>query len=136
MLAINRDPSSRQLRQFAGGLSVFCAVVGAIFYWKMQLPLAAVATWTAGGLMGVLGLVHPPLVRPLFLGSMYLTFPVGWVLAHLLMAVIYYGVITPIGLLMRRLRPDPLARQFESERSSYWEPHRGVETKKRYFQQY
>ena len=41
-------------------------------------------------------------------------------LSWLVLVVLYFGVLTPIGLLARVVRADPLARTWEPERTSYW----------------
>jgi hypothetical protein len=67
---------------------------------------------------------------------MALAFPFGWLLAHLLLAAIYFLLITPIGLILRIVRRDPLAREFEHEAQSYWTPRPANDDRSRYFRQY
>lgn len=38
----------------------------------------------------------------------------------IVLAVIYFGVVTPVGLLRRRFGTDPLSREFDPEARSYW----------------
>ena len=78
----------------------------------------------------------PPLRRPLFLGWIYATFPIGWTISHLLMAVIYYGVLTPIGLVLRLCGKDPVEKEIDSGRSSYWVEHPTKTDASRYFRQF
>ena len=47
-------------------------------------------------------------------------FPVGFVVSHLVLAILFFGVLTPAGLLMRLLGRDPLERKFDEGRKSYW----------------
>jgi len=54
----------------------------------------------------------------------------------LVMGVMFYGVITPIGLVMRVLGRDPMSRQFPSPQSSHWLPRRAAEDVRRYFRQF
>ncbi|MDX2150924.1 MAG: SxtJ family membrane protein, partial [Bryobacteraceae bacterium] len=37
-----------------------------------------------------------------------------------ILAILFYGCITPIGYLMRLTGKDPLRLRFESDRQSYW----------------
>jgi hypothetical protein len=55
---------------------------------------------------------------------MVLAFPIGWTVSHLLLGSIFYGVITPIGLLLRASGHDPMMRKFDRNASSYWIDHR------------
>lgn len=44
------------------------------------------------------------------------------VTSPVILAIVFYGCITPIGWLMRRTGKDPLRRRFEPELTSYWLP--------------
>jgi hypothetical protein len=75
---------------------------------------------------------------------LYAVFPIGWTVSLLLLAAIYYLVLTPIGLAQRavgrdalRLRKDHSARSPQSPQSpqSYWVPYEPPENAERYFGQ-
>src|SRR6516162_7648422 len=46
------------------------------------------------------------------------------VVSPLVLGIVYYGCITPVGWLMRLSGKDPLRLRFEPERKSYWEARR------------
>jgi hypothetical protein len=56
--------------------------------------------------------------------------------SHLLLLVVYYLVLTPIGLLMRLIGYDPLQRRFDRSAQSYWTPHDPAADDARYFKQF
>ena len=64
------------------------------------------------------------------------TFPIGIVVSHLLIATVYYLCITPIGLLLRLRGRDVLKRRFPAGEESYWIERKAVEDKGRYFRQF
>lgn len=136
MIEIDRQPSSRKLRQFAGLFVVAFGVVGFLVLRRSGSWEAALAIWTAALLVGVVGLVRPPAIRLVWIGLIYLAFPIGWVVSHLLLAAVLYLVFTPIGLLLRLLGRDPLERGFDRQAASYWTPHRQAGTIDRYFRQF
>ena len=84
--------SPRTLRQFA---AVWLGVLVALFtlgaYGRGAPGLAAWTSLAAGVLVGVLGLVRPAAIRPLWLASMALTQPVGHVVSIVLLAAVYWG---------------------------------------------
>jgi len=47
-------------------------------------------------------------MRPVFVGLILLTYPIGWVVSHLLLAAIFYLLFLPIGLVLRMTGHDPL----------------------------
>ena len=114
-------PAPRILRQFAGLWLVFFLALAAwqgfrLQRWEWAAVLALLAV-----MVGLAGLLRPSLVRPIYVGWMVLAFPIGWTVSHLLLATLFYGVVTPIGICIRLAGRDPLARRWEPERDSYWE---------------
>jgi len=134
--AIHRNVSNLQLRQFALVWMLFCAAAGAWLRARHGWPTTVDYVWGLLIAWGVLGTVAPRTVRSLYLGLSYATFPIGWLVSHAALAVIYYAVVTPIGWTMRRLGRDPLRRRWEPDRASYWEPHIDETDIQRYFRQF
>jgi len=109
MIAIQWNPSTKQLRQFAGiWFPAFCGLVGWSIGNKTGHWSEVEIGWALAGLLSVGSLVLPVLIRPIFVGLILLTFPIGWVVSHLLLGLIFYGVVTPIGLILRISGHDPL----------------------------
>jgi hypothetical protein len=109
MIAIQWNPSTKQLRQFAGiWFPAFCGLVGWSIarntgYWH-EVEIG----WAIAGIISIAGLVFPPLIRPIFVGLILLTYPIGWVVSHVLLGLIFYGIVTPIGIILRLTGHDPL----------------------------
>jgi hypothetical protein len=135
LITVNWNPSRGDLRWFAGLVSSLIATIGAVAWWRGHSPQLAVAIWGGAGLVGLVALLRPALIRPVFIAWMGLAYPVGWVVSHLLLGLIFYGVVTPIGLLMRRLGYDSMRREFDRATPSYWMPHEPADTA-RYFRQF
>ena len=95
-------------------------VVGGLLGFRWGAWNAAVVICCLTLLVGGIGLVRPNWVRPLYVTWMLAFFPLGWLVAHVLLVAIFYLVITPIGLMMRLCGRDPLARRFDESKSSYW----------------
>ena len=138
LIKIDRNPPVRELRKF--GLiwfPLFCGVLGAVLYHKTGLLPLSITVWCLAAPAIILGAVKPPWMRPIFLGLMYLTFPIGFVISHVMLAVIYYGVFTPIGLLMRLFGKDPLRLKRKEGVRSHWIPRSEREVdNERYFRQF
>ena len=136
MLPINRNPDTRDLRSFGRLLVLFTGLVGGLILWRSGSMTPAGAVWIGGGVMALVYHLVPPLRRPIYVGWMYAAFPIGWTVSHVLMAIIYYGVITPIGIGLRALGHDPLARRVDRDARSYWTPHPPSGDVGRYFKQF
>lgn len=128
--------SRRELRWFGPLFALFIALIGWMLWesgvgWNV-LSVLAIA---AGSLIVVYYLV-PPLQRPLYRGWMFSVMPIGWIVSHLLLSVIYYLLLTPIGLIMKAVGYDPMRRKLEPNRETYWVNRQKSEDPQRYFKQY
>jgi hypothetical protein len=137
MIQINTNPSGRDLRQFSGiWFPLFCAMIGLIVYRRFGYHTPGVVIWVIGAAIALAGLAKPAIVKPVFIGMMYASFPIGWVMTHILLGVMYFGVLTPIGLMMRLAGRDTMTRKFDPAAASYWIPREQVTGNERYFRQY
>jgi hypothetical protein len=137
VVQINTDPTRRQLNQFGFIWMGFVAFFGAIAFFKFHNPSLARGLWVAAVVVPIVGWIFPRFMRWIFLGMSYLAFPIGFVVSHVVLAVVYYLVLTPIGLLTRLFGYDSMKRRFGPEAKSYWveRPASAVEAK-RYFRQF
>lgn len=137
MIEINRNPSRRQLVQFGFVWLGFVAAFGAVARFKLASPTAGWVLWGLAVAVPVIGWLVPPVMRAVFVGMSYLAWPVGMVVSHVVLAVVYYGVVTPIGLIMRLVGYDPMQRRLDPRADSYWieRPRRDADAG-RYFRQF
>jgi hypothetical protein len=137
LIELDRNPPARVLRLFGGvWLPLFLAIVGTLV-WRRGGELSVVATLLGIAAVSiVVALARPAWLRWLYVGLMFVTWPIGWVLSHLVLGLIYYGVITPSGLVLRALGKDPLHKRGSPDTASYWHPRRPPGDVERYFRQY
>ncbi|NLX06216.1 MAG: hypothetical protein GXY33_13845 [Phycisphaerae bacterium] len=137
VIEIDWKPSPRKLRSF-GLAGLVMAVVAAIVLhaWKGLPGVPAAAIVAAGVAMFVLARLSPPAARIVYLGLTLVTWPIGWVLGHVILAAIFFGAITPVGLIFRIIGRDALHRRFDPEATTYWTPHRSPDEVERYFRQF
>jgi hypothetical protein len=136
LIEINRNPSPRDLRWFGLIVALFCAVVGAVLWWRFDLPAAGRVAALVGLVLMAAYYALPPIRRAMYVGWMYLFFPLGFVLAHVVLAIIYFLVLTPVGLVMRLFRRDPMQRSLDRDADTYWEARDPNVPPERYFRQY
>jgi hypothetical protein len=130
------DASQRTLRQFAGLWLIF--LCGLAFYWGYWREFTLVGWILAivGVTFGTLGLLSPQAMRPIWVGALVVTFPIGWTVTHILLAVLYYGMFTPLALVFRLIGRDLLARHHAPETDTYWTPKPAVTDVRRYYRQF
>jgi len=136
VIAINDNPSVRELRQFAAIIfPLFWLIVACLLYFGAQNPRAAVIAASGGAIVGAIGAARPAFIRPIYLIWMYAAYPIGFAVSHLILAAIFYGVVTPIGLVMKGIGYDPLQRRIRTGTASYWSPVEPVTDDSQYFRQ-
>ncbi len=135
MIQINKNPSQKELAWFGLLCVAFFGLIGLSALHKTHSLYSAMIIWVAAAIGVAIFFAVPPLRKPVYLGWMYAAYPIGWVVSHLLLVIAFYGVFTPVGLLMRALSRDPLAKKFDRSASTYWMPHNPGTDPDRYFRQ-
>ena len=67
---------------------------------------------------------------------MVIAWPIGMVVATVLLAVIYYGLFTPVALIFRLTGRDKLERKLLPEATSYWKVRETPRTPASYLRLY
>jgi len=136
MIRIEHNPTRRQLTVFGLLWLVLFGVFGGMSWWKTGAFAEAGVFWAIGAAIPALGLVWPGVLRIVFLGASYATFPIGFVVSYVILAVVYYLVLTPIGLVSRLTGYDPMHRRFDRSAKTYWTTREQDNTTQRYFKQF
>jgi hypothetical protein len=129
-------PTAQALRQFAGAWLILFLAVGVHRYVARGQHQVGVAVGVMAVVVGGLGLIKPAALRWLFVGATVLAFPIGWVLSQIMLAVMYYGIITPLALWFRIRGRDLLSRKPAPNRASFWAPKHTPDDMGAYFRQY
>ena len=113
------DPPQKTLRWFAVYGATFLTALAAWRYLHEDAWLA-LALLLGGLLVCALGAFRPALLRLVFVASMIVTFPLGWVTSKVVLFVLFFGIFTPLGLFFRLVGRDALSLRLERESKSYW----------------
>lgn len=115
---LNTQPSDlRKFGLLVGGVFVLLA---ALLWWRDK-P-ADVYFAGAGAFLIALGVICPRGLKWIYLGWMFLALILGHVVSTILLTLLYYLVISPIGLLARIAGKDFLSCRVTRETSTYWTP--------------
>jgi hypothetical protein len=114
----DKETGKRQLRSFGlivgGGFAVL-GFAPAVFHgqgpriWALALGFLLVAA----------ALIFPVALRPIFRVWMWVGELLGWVNTRIILLLVYYAVIVPIGGLLRMTGKDPMRLKFEQDAKSY-----------------
>ena len=137
LIQLNTNPSDRELRQFSGiWLPLFLMLLGSIV-WNRVGAGWGIALFTVAALVAAVGQWWPRAVRPLFVGWMCAAYPLGWLISHLLLAGLFYLVVTPVGFIARRRSETDFApfSRLRQDRS-HWHDLPSDDKIERYFRQF
>lgn len=137
IIRINRNPTAKQLNQFGLIWLGFLTFFGVMAWFKFGSPTVAKGLWIAAVVVPVIGWLVPAFMRLVFLGMSYAAWPIGFVVSHVILALVYYLVITPIGLAMRLFGYDPMTRRSDPDTGSRWVERAGADRgPESYFRQF
>lgn len=128
------NPTPRMLRQFSVAWFVFLLAL-ATRAWLRKHPLAA-EILAAISLAGVIGWFLPAWIRWLFVGATVIAFPIGWVVTQVVLAIMFYVVLTPIALIFRWRGRDELRLRPKADETTFWVTRGTPPEAKRYLKQY
>jgi hypothetical protein len=132
MLTPNWNPDRRTLRQFAAIWLCVFLFLGTWSAWKGG-AVAPGILWGLGLLVGLPGLAFPSVARPVYVGMMLVSAPIGWVVSHVLLAVVYFVLFAGLGLVFRLCGRDRLRIRFDRGAATYWNVRRSRPDAARYF---
>jgi hypothetical protein len=113
------NPTSRVLRQFAAAWLVF--FLGAALHQALVRHHPGAGRVLGGiALIGVIGLLKPATVRWLFVVATMAAFPIGWVVTQVMLALMFYLILTPVALIFRWRGRDELQLRRKPGQSGFW----------------
>lgn len=133
---INWNPSRRELKVFSLLLIGFFAVVAALTRWKGSSAETAWLIAGSGTIVGIAGVLAPPFIRIVYLVWMTAVFPIGFIVSNVVLILVFYGVVWPIGIMSRLAGRNALQLGFDRQARSYWNVRPPVKDARRYFRQY
>jgi hypothetical protein len=136
LIAINWRPDKKTLTEFSEFGMFFLGMVAApLAYFRGHATVAGIL-WVAAVALRLTGILRPTALRRVYVGLMVVTWPIGWVVSHLALGLLYYGVFTPIALVFRAIGRDSMARRFDRDAKTYWEPYNPDRGLDRYLRQF
>jgi hypothetical protein len=132
LLTFTWNPPRKQLRWF-GCLWLPLALAALAVSVKArpgQIALGALAALSL-----VAGAAAPRFLRPVFVGLLIVTWPIGFVVSHVILAALFFAVLTPTAWVRRAFGRDTLRAGFDRQAASYWWPRQGRPPLSRYFDQ-
>lgn len=114
------DQDRKSLRSFAFVMAGALTVIGLLIFFFGEVQERAFGFGGIALILLLVGLTIPHILKPVHTAWMALAFFLGYFVSRILLSVIFFLLITPIGFVMRVFGKDFLNRKIEPERESYW----------------
>lgn len=120
---------ANELREFGfvtGG--IVAVLFGLFFPWLLGTGIPG-WPWILATILGIWALAAPASLQPVYRGWMRFGLLVGSITTPIILGLVFFAVIMPMGLIMRAFRHDPMARDLDDEIASYRTPSRKSDSK-------
>lgn len=112
---------TKGLRQFGLMLGTVLALVfGFLLPWIWRWDSFPNFQWIGTGVVVIAwALIAPDSMRGLYNGWMRVAMAIGSVINTIILAIVFFAVITPMGIVMRMMGKDPMCRRLDESVESY-----------------
>ena len=121
-----------EIRQFSFLIGAILLFISAAFFWTGKEGTDVF--FGLGVLIIIAGIVSPIVLKPIYLVWMLIAFGLGWIMTRVILCLLFYLVLTPIGLISRLLGKKFLELKFDVSKESYWHYQKNIKTTKKTYE--
>lgn len=110
-------------------------VLGTLSVWRAKsIGTGSLVLWSTGALLAVAAFV-PKLGRIAYLAVYLPTSIIGYVVSNVMLGLMFFLVITPLGIVLKLMGKD-LLQQRRPRRATQWTPVKETKTEDSYYRQF
>jgi Saxitoxin biosynthesis operon protein SxtJ len=129
------QPDARELRRFAIAMLIGFFMLGAWSAWRARgIGIGSIVLWSIGAVLAVAAFV-PKLGRIAYLAVYLPTSIIGYVVSNVMLALMFFLVITPLGFILKLMGKD-LLQQRRQKRETQWTPVNKTKNEDSYYRQF
>jgi saxitoxin biosynthesis operon SxtJ-like protein len=108
----------KELRQFGLLVGAVFTVIG---LWPLIFRGEPLRLWAIGigGLLIACGGILPQVLWPIHKGWMWVGHILGWINTRILLGIVFYALVTPIGVVFRLIGRDTMRQAFAESNTTY-----------------
>ena len=117
-MSMDQPAGTKELRSFGLLVGGVFSVIGA---WPLLMRGEPFRLWAIGlgGVLILLGVVMPSVLAPLHKAWMWIGHILGWINTRILLSIVFYGLVTPMGILFRLMGKDTMRQAFAQDSPTY-----------------
>ncbi|TWU06392.1 SxtJ family membrane protein [Stieleria varia] len=128
-----QELTDQQLKYFGLSLSGLLLALAAVTYWTWHAGIVAAGLVIGAVVLLAIYYATASARRPIYRGFRIITFPIQWMMTWIVLGLVYFLVLTPIGLVLR-LAGKSLRQKYPD--SSLWQPRTKEDEPSGYFKTY
>ena len=118
------DQSKQVMRKFGLLLGIILAVFCAIVFYKhrseVEIPISVFVFGILSIFSFITALLYPKALKPINTVMIFIGMIIGWIMTRVILTILFFVVILPIGLVLRISGHDSMNRKPDAKLQSYW----------------
>ena len=108
----------KDLRSFGVTIGIILLLIAGFLFYKDKESFQ-IFLYIAGAFIGF-GMIIPIILKPIYIAWMTFAVVLGWFMTRVILSLLFYVIITPIGLVLRIFGKDFLDLKKQAVQGSYW----------------
>lgn len=117
---ISLDISVKSLKKFGLTIGTIFLSFGIFFHWKNIFFTPRIFLDAFGIILLTFGLLNPIKLKLIYKIWMGFAFALGWIVSRFILIILFYFVLTPIGIIAKIFGKEFLDIKFKDGKNSYW----------------
>ena len=118
--------SRRELKKFGLIVGSVFFIIGGYGYFRSWPEIVVTILLAAGILLLLAGAIIPDKLKHVHRIWMGAAFAIGWLVSRLILVILFYFVLVPVGFVARILGKEFVDADFRKQKESYWIPKSGT----------
>ena len=114
----NIESKKSDLKSFGVTISIILLIISGLLFWKENDSFQVF--FLIGGALFISGMFISTLLKPAYWIWMIFAVILGWVMTRIILTLLFYIILTPIGLISRLFGKSFLELRFDKSKKSHW----------------
>jgi len=114
----NIKSEKSDLRKFGITISIVLIIISGLLFWKNSESYQMF--FLIAGILLLVSIIIPLILKPIYWIWMIFATILGWIMTRVILSLLFYIIITPIGLIFRLFGKHFLDLKWNKSENSYW----------------
>ena len=114
----NIKSEKSDIRKFGITIGVILLIITGFLFWKEKESFQILLIFSVT--LCFLGIAIPFILKPIYWVWMIFATILGWIMTRVILSLLFYIIITPIGLILRFFGKQFLELRWDKSKESYW----------------